>query len=115
MHVGHRRTEPIRRVHFQSACVSPAGEADVIDVARTGQQDTDDAGFVRADAAWYPFIARQLQANDEINPTCRAQVSYQVGDEARTAFPITAVVVIPPVRPWRKKLVEQVAVPGGDL
>ena len=115
MHVGHRRAEPVRRVHFQRARMRPAGEADVIDIALAREQIADDAGLGRADAAGDPVIARQLQPDDEVRAARCAQRSHQFGDNPRAAFPVAAVFVLSPVGPRGQELMEHVPMAGGDL
>ena len=92
-----------------------AGEADVIDIARTRQQIADDAGLRRADATGDPIVARQFQPDDEVGAARCSQRSHEFGDNAYAAFPGAAVLVLSPVRPRRQELMEHVPVAGGDL
>ena len=90
-------------------------EADVVDFARARKLRRDACSFCRPDAAGDAIGARKFETDDEITAAERAQRDYKLGDQARASFEIAAVLVVAVVRPWRKKLMKQVAVAGRDF
>ena len=100
----------VGRMVLQADAEVALREADVVETTGVGQTCGDAPGLVAVDRARHAFVARHLQANDEVVAASGTDARHDLAHKAGASFEVTAVFVVAHIRPRRQKLGDQVAV-----
>lgn len=114
---------PAPEMHVRDMVFEAGGEialaiGEIIEHAIAGyahQRRRDARRLIRVDAARDAFVARHLQADDEIAAAGLADRRGHFLHEADPVLERPAVSVGPPVRPWRKDLRDEITVRAVQL